>query len=141
MADILSTDPATGGERGRHPVSDVDAGVARAGESGAEGAARPLANRVETLRRFANVVRSKHEAFADTIARETGKPMWEARSEVDTVIAKVDIRSEEHTSELQSLMRNSYAVCCLKQQTNPPNTRRPSNGERQQAGAHCLSRC
>src|SRR3546814_7879425 len=23
-------------------------------------------------------------------------------------------RSEEHTSELQSLMRTSYAVCCLK---------------------------
>src|SRR3546814_8129383 len=29
------------------------------------------------------------------------------------------VRSEEHTSELQSLMRNSYAVFCLtKQQTN-----------------------
>src|SRR3546814_5555078 len=28
-------------------------------------------------------------------------------------------RSEEHTSELQSLMRNSYAVFCLKQ-THPP---------------------
>src|SRR3546814_1114648 len=26
-------------------------------------------------------------------------------------------RSEEHTSELQSLMRTSYAVCCLKQKT------------------------
>src|SRR3546814_2596825 len=26
----------------------------------------------------------------------------------------VDERSEEHTSELQSLMRNSYAVFCLK---------------------------
>src|SRR3546814_3864121 len=26
----------------------------------------------------------------------------------------VDARSEEHTSELQSLMRNSYAVFCLK---------------------------
>src|SRR3546814_10013023 len=25
-----------------------------------------------------------------------------------------DTRSEEHTSELQSLMRNSYAVFCLK---------------------------
>src|SRR3546814_7203704 len=24
------------------------------------------------------------------------------------------VRSEEHTSELQSLMRISYAVCCLK---------------------------
>src|SRR3546814_4348215 len=28
--------------------------------------------------------------------------------------AVVDARSEEHTSELQSLMRNSYAVFCLK---------------------------
>src|SRR3546814_158469 len=70
--------------------------VARARESWAEWAARPLANRVETLRRFANVVRSKHEAFADTIARETGKPMWEARSEVDTVIAKVDISAKAY---------------------------------------------
>src|SRR3546814_8889604 len=26
-------------------------------------------------------------------------------------------RSEEHTSELQSLMRISYAVCCLKQKS------------------------
>src|SRR3546814_2653141 len=29
-------------------------------------------------------------------------------------------RSEEHTSELQSLMRNSYAVFCLKQKKNTP---------------------
>src|SRR3546814_1742867 len=28
-------------------------------------------------------------------------------------------RSEEHTSELQSLMRNSYAVFCLKQKNKP----------------------
>src|SRR3546814_16135981 len=27
---------------------------------------------------------------------------------------RVDVRSEEHTSELQSLMRISYAVFCLK---------------------------
>src|SRR3546814_6502263 len=28
------------------------------------------------------------------------------------------VRSEEHTSELQSLMRISYAVFCLKKETN-----------------------
>src|SRR3546814_6235752 len=28
------------------------------------------------------------------------------------------LRSEEHTSELQSLMRNSYAVFCLKKKTH-----------------------
>src|SRR3546814_9745467 len=31
-------------------------------------------------------------------------------------------RSEEHTSELQSLMRNSYAVFCLKKKTQPTHT-------------------
>src|SRR3546814_5403763 len=30
------------------------------------------------------------------------------------------IRSEEHTSELQSLMRISYAVFCLKKKKNKP---------------------
>src|SRR3546814_937871 len=29
------------------------------------------------------------------------------------------VRSEEHTSELQSLMRNSYAVFCLKKKKTP----------------------
>src|SRR3546814_8366470 len=32
-------------------------------------------------------------------------------------------RSEEHTSELQSLMRISYAVFCLKKTTRKKNTR------------------
>src|SRR3546814_6299614 len=39
-------------------------------------------------------------------------------------------RSEEHTSELQSLMRISYAVFCLKkkkQQTNPKTTQQKKN--------------
>src|SRR3546814_7242875 len=33
-------------------------------------------------------------------------------------IATACARSEEHTSELQSLMRNSYAVFCLQQKKN-----------------------
>src|SRR3546814_2402317 len=38
----------------------------------------------------------------------------------------VDERSEEHTSELQSLMRISYAVFCLKKKTKqePPSRHR-----------------
>src|SRR3546814_3973778 len=32
--------------------------------------------------------------------------------------AQLEERSEEHTSELQSLMRNSYAVFCLKKKNN-----------------------
>src|SRR3546814_7849080 len=33
------------------------------------------------------------------------------------VLGKIPLRSEEHTSELQSLMRISYAVFCLKKKT------------------------
>src|SRR3546814_8906963 len=36
--------------------------------------------------------------------------------------ADVTLRSEEHTSELQSLMRISYAVFCLKKKQNKTNT-------------------
>src|SRR3546814_9981345 len=34
-------------------------------------------------------------------------------------------RSEEHTSELQSLMRNPYAVFCLKKKKEDPRTHTP----------------
>jgi succinylglutamic semialdehyde dehydrogenase len=92
MADeLISYEPATGAELWRHETSDVDAEVAAARSGWAHWAAQPLAVRVETMRRFANVVRQRAEAFADLIARETGKPLWEARTEVDTVMAKVDI--------------------------------------------------
>src|SRR3546814_2753271 len=37
-------------------------------------------------------------------------------------------RSEEHTSELQSLMRISYAVFCLTKKTHTPNVKKnPTN--------------
>src|SRR3546814_6736515 len=36
-------------------------------------------------------------------------------------------RSEEHTSELQSLMRISYAVFCLKKKTKPKEQKTESN--------------
>src|SRR3546814_9689169 len=45
-------------------------------------------------------------------------PMHDAR-EYDAVVASGEqVRSEEHTSELQSLMRISYAVFCLKKKKN-----------------------
>src|SRR3546814_7129736 len=41
-------------------------------------------------------------------------------------------RSEEHTSELQSLMRISYAVFCLKKKKNTTNHNRPSYSNNRQ---------
>src|SRR3546814_20184014 len=40
---------------------------------------------------------------------------------------ELPMRSEEHTSELQSLMRISYAVFCLKKKNNKHRITNPSN--------------
>jgi len=91
MAEMSSIEPATGAILWQGESGDVASEVARARAAWAAWAARPLSVRIETLRRFANAARARKEAFADLIARETGKPLWEAATEVDAVVGKVDI--------------------------------------------------
>jgi succinylglutamic semialdehyde dehydrogenase len=91
MSEIISSEPATGAELWRGAIGDADAEVSIARAASADWAARPLDGRTEILRRFADIVRAQADTFADLIARETGKPQWEARGEVDSVIAKVAI--------------------------------------------------
>src|SRR3546814_9513011 len=45
-------------------------------------------------------------------------------------------RSEEHTSELQSLMRNSYAVFCLKKQKKKHTKPHTQQHHEQETDAH-----
>src|SRR3546814_4163800 len=58
--------------------------------------------------------------------QETPVPAVPVRKSV-TPDYLVCLRSEEHTSELQSLMRISYAVFCLKKKKNYTNTNTNSN--------------
>ena len=90
-ARIISTEPATGAEVWSGDAGDAATEVAAARAAFPEWAAHSIAYRIEALRRFANEVRSRERDFADLIARETGKPLWEARTEVGAVINKVEI--------------------------------------------------
>src|SRR3546814_8498626 len=45
---------------------------------------------------------------------ESGRRRGRQRNGSAVIYRRCLLRSEEHTSELQSLMRNSYAVFCLK---------------------------
>ena len=90
-AALTSIEPATGALLWQGTASDVEAEVARARAAWPKWAAQPIAYRIETLRRFVNVVRANEEALTDLIARETGKPLWDARTEVTAVMNKVDI--------------------------------------------------
>ena len=91
MPDLVSFEPATGAELWRGAISDVDREVAAARQAWPMWAAASLSDRMDRVRSFANRVRVDIEIFADLIARETGKPLWEARTEVESVVNKVDI--------------------------------------------------
>ena len=96
-SEIISFEPATGATYWRGPIGDADREIAIARDAWAEWAARPVTVRMEALRRFVNVVRARGELLTDCIARETGKPLWEARTEVEAVINKVDISIAAYT--------------------------------------------
>src|SRR3546814_6861025 len=59
------------------------------------------------------LVREHYHDFGPTLAAEYLTERHDVRTSRETLRK----RSEEHTSELQSLMRNSYAVFCLKKKT------------------------
>jgi succinylglutamic semialdehyde dehydrogenase len=89
--NLVSKEPASGEEVWRGPLGDVDAAVSAARRAWPAWAALSITSRIETLRAFANEVRRETEPLAELIAREAGKPLWEARTEIDAVVNKVDI--------------------------------------------------
>src|SRR3546814_12763474 len=50
----------------------------------------------------------------EAVAQKVGLDLDRARKVAASPTVEAEIRSEEHTSELQSLMRIPYAVFCLK---------------------------
>src|SRR3546814_2287119 len=92
----------------------------------------PRSTRTDTLFPYTTLVRSPGESAAPSrpLPGALGSPppdwptpIWPTLDPPDTVSPSGagGSRSEEHTSELQSLMRISYAVFCLKKknQTHP----------------------
>src|SRR3546814_1271707 len=67
----------------------------------------------ETRRALAPEAEAAFHAFGEAVFREGA-----VSRKTKQLIA---VRSEEHTSELQSLMRISYAVFCLKTQKTRPS--------------------
>src|SRR3546814_1334542 len=79
-------------------VGDAYAGLQRAGKEGVEGG---IGSRVG--------IGGFRKDHAELRRDRVDQPLLEPR-----VVGVGQARSEEHTSELQSLMRISYAVFCLK---------------------------
>src|SRR3546814_1790641 len=68
----------------------------------------------------------RNSRLAAAAVRSTGSSVCIIFTRI-TMRAPTGSRSEEHTSELQSLMRISYAVFCLKKKKNTHNYTQPQN--------------
>src|SRR3546814_5031774 len=89
----------------------------------------PRSTRTDTLFPYTTLFRSAHfmanddaphggrHNYIDVGPDFTGNLLRQRPGEAACAL-RIHQRSEEHTSELQSLMRISYAVFCLKKKTN-----------------------
>src|SRR3546814_6918298 len=88
----------------------------------------PRSTRTDTLFPYTTLFRSIHRSRILRIvarhgAQHDGAVAHRARHRPRLVERGGEGRSEEHTSELQSLMRISYAVFCLKKKKPSTNSR------------------
>ncbi|OYD75654.1 UNVERIFIED_ORG: succinylglutamic semialdehyde dehydrogenase [Burkholderia sp. CF145] len=113
---FASRNPGTGAtvwEGNSASAEDVDRAVMSARRAFALWSAVSLDERVAVVRRFAALINERKESIAEAIGRETGKPLWEARTEVATMAAKVDISVQsynERTGERRAAMADGTAV-------------------------------
>src|SRR3546814_5778169 len=97
----------------------------------------PRSTRTDTLFPYTTLFRSG--LLGHAVSQHTGQGVRSAsgrigRNKCDGTLIKIGCngrtakceRSEEHTSELQSLMRISYAVFCLKKKRKPIHQANPT---------------
>lgn len=85
----------------------VDAAVSAAGKAFVQWKHTPLDERIALVERFRKALEDNKEDLAHSIGQETGKPLWESRTEVGAMIGKVDLsvkayheRTGEHAVDM-----------------------------------------
>lgn len=91
---LVSTSPVDQGvlwAAAEATAEDVDRAINAAKQAQQAWEATPLTKRVAVVRRFAELVDQEKDKLAELISLETGKPAWEAATEVASVIGKVQL--------------------------------------------------
>jgi succinylglutamic semialdehyde dehydrogenase len=93
-AEVTSHDPVTGAvvfAAASADSADVSRAVAAARAAFPAWSLRPRAERIAILTAYAEALKSRSEAIAETISRDTGKPLWETRTEAAAMVGKIAI--------------------------------------------------
>ena len=94
-------------------AAQVNAAVAAARGAFSLWAAHSLDGRIAVLERFAACLKSRADEVARAIGEETGKPLWEAATEVNSMVGKVAISIQsyrERTGEKSGTLGDATAV-------------------------------
>jgi succinylglutamic semialdehyde dehydrogenase len=108
-AALVSTNPATGEVlwRGAEATQDeVQSAVTAARDAFTLWSSTNLEDRITKLKALEDRFRADKPKFADAIAAETGKPLWEALTEVDAMAAKIPISIEAYRERCAEVVRS-----------------------------------
>lgn len=98
-ASVESVDPYTGERFWTSPCADatiVDRAVAAAKVAQPKWRSLPVTERAKLIERFTEIVKARTNELANTISRENGKPLWDARTEVNSLVTKLAASSEAY---------------------------------------------
>ncbi|MFZ0564904.1 MAG: succinylglutamate-semialdehyde dehydrogenase [Chlamydiales bacterium] len=114
--ELISTNPATNEViwEGAHAThEEVNEAVEAAHEALPVWSRLPLEKRILFLRQFSRNLKKNQDSLAETISKETGKPLWESKLEVTSMIQKIPISIEayyERCSEKQIITPTSAII-------------------------------
>src|SRR3954468_15366959 len=97
MSAVVTLNPATGERLAEYPVftdAEVDAALTAADAAQRAWAGLPMPDRAAVLRRIAAILREERDALALLVTREMGKPLAEARAEVEKCATTCDYYAE-----------------------------------------------
>lgn len=97
--EFHSTNPASGyttWEGNAATRTEVELAVQAAREAAVSWAAIRVHERVAYLERFRDKLSERKEHFVHVISQDTGKPLWESRTEVDAMLAKITLSKQAY---------------------------------------------
>lgn len=77
--------------RVKYSFSEIDRAVQCARDAFRKWRDLPQTERNEYLVRYQTALKKREAVFAETISRETGKPLWESKAEFAVILNKIDI--------------------------------------------------
>lgn len=111
-----SQDPSNGEiiwSRSSASSTDVARAVKAAEKAFSAWALLPIEERINYLMLYQNILKEEKEQFKLAISRETGKPLWESATEVDSMINKITISIEAYRlrcAEIRKEVGNGLSV-------------------------------